>query len=132
MLLFDTDALSHLLRGTYRPGLVEAIVEVPPERRYIAATTLGEILYGLERQPGLDKVRHRLEAEVLPRIAVLPFEAEAARVYARLRADLERARIPLSEPDLQIAAVALSRGLRLLTGNGRHFRRIEGLELVEF
>ena len=132
MLLLDTDALSHFLRGTYRPGLAEAIVNVPPDRRYISATTLGEILYGLERRPGLEVIRRRLEAEVLPRLTVLPFDEEAARIYARLRADLERARIPLNEPDLQIAAVALSRNLRLLTGNGRHFRRIEGLELVEF
>jgi predicted nucleic acid-binding protein len=40
--------------------------------------------------------------------------------------------MPLDESDLQIAAIALSRGLRLLTGNGRHFRRVPGLELAEF
>jgi predicted nucleic acid-binding protein len=111
---------------------VEAILAVPQDHRFISALTLGELLYGLERKPGADRLRRRLEADFLPLITVLPFDAEAARIYARIRAQLERAGVPLSEADLQIAAIALSRGLRLLTGNARHFRRIEGLELVEF
>jgi tRNA(fMet)-specific endonuclease VapC len=130
-LLLDTDALSHLLRGTDRGGLVAKIAAVPPDRRFLSAVALGELLYGLERR-GLEALRRRLEREFLARIEVLPFDEAAAREYARVRVELERARMPLAEADLQIAAIALSRGLRLLTGNGKHFRRIEGLELEEF
>jgi len=130
-LLLDTDAISHLLRGTDRGGLVGTIAAVAPEDRYIAAVTLGELLYGLERR-SLAAVRQRFEREFLARIEVLPFDAEAARVYARLRAELERRRTPLAEADLQIAAIAVSRGLRLLTGNVKHFGRIEGLEIEGF
>lgn len=132
MLLLDTDVISHMMRGTSRPGLEEAIVAVPPKDRVVSAITVAEVLYGLEKRGGLEHLRRRVEQELFSRMPVLPFDGEAARVYAALRVELERARTPLDEGDMQIAAIALSRGLRLLTGNGRHFRRIEGLELIEF
>ncbi len=130
-LLLDTDAISHLLRGTPRGELVSKIAAVAPEDRYISAITMGELLYGLERR-SREALRERFEQEFLARIEVLPFDAEAARVYARLRAELERRRLPLAEADLQIAAIAVSRELPLLTGNVKHFGRIEGLELEGF
>ena len=37
--------------------------------------------------------------------------------------------MPLAEPDLRIAAIALSRSLTLVTANTRHFDRITGLAL---
>jgi predicted nucleic acid-binding protein len=132
MLLLDTDAVSHLTRGTLRPGLQEAVLAVPEEELFISAITVAELLYGLEKHGGRENARRRLELEVFSRLPILPFDEDAARIYASLRADLECAGTPLDESDLQIAAIALSRGLRLLTGNGRHFRRVPGLELAEF
>lgn len=130
-LLLDTDALSHLLRGSDRGGLIRKIAAVPPGDRYLSAITVGELLYGLTRRP-VPALRRRFEQEVLARVQVLPFDEAAARVYARVRVELEGRRAPLAEADLQIAAIALSQGLRLLTGNAKHFSRIEGLELDIF
>jgi len=45
-------------------------------------------------------------------MTILPFDEDTARVYAPLRAKLERAGASLRDSDLQIAAIALSRGLR--------------------
>ena len=45
-----------------------------------------------------------------------------------MRASLESEGKPLDEPDLRIAAIALSRSLILITGNVRHFERVDGLE----
>lgn len=133
MLLLDTDALSHLLRGTPRGGLVEKIAAVPAAERFLSAITVGELYYGLEwmGERG-DRLRERLEREFLARVEILPYDTDAARVYGRLRARLEHERQPLAEANLQIASIALSRGLSMLTGNGKHFRRIAELEPVEF
>ncbi len=60
---------------------------------------------------------------------MLPFDEPAARTYAELRAELERGGRPLDEPDLRIAAIALSRNLTLVTGNVRHFNRVPSLRV---
>jgi tRNA(fMet)-specific endonuclease VapC len=54
---------------------------------------------------------------------VLPFDAAAAAVHDGLLAR----RVRLATMDLRIAAIALSRGLILLTRNVRHFARVPGL-----
>lgn len=131
MLLIDTDAISHLVRGRTRGRLIEIIGSVDPEDRFTSTITLAELLYGLERKKPAPKLNRRLQ-EVLRHLEALPFDDPAARVYARIRVQVERAGTPLHHADLQIAAIALSRGLRLLTGNVKHFSRIRGLEVAEF
>jgi tRNA(fMet)-specific endonuclease VapC len=54
---------------------------------------------------------------------VLPFEATAAAVFDGLRAQ----KIRLATMDLRIAAIALSRGLVLLTRNVSDFSKVPGL-----
>lgn len=60
---------------------------------------------------------------------MLPFDRDAALVYGAIRADLERQGQGLPHADLQIAAVALSNGLLLVTGNVRHFARVPDLRI---
>ncbi len=45
------------------------------------------------------------------------------------RAGMERRGTPLGEADLRIGAIALSRGLTVVTGNVRHFQRIPDLSV---
>ena len=129
MVLLDTDVVSHLLRGDRESPLVGKLRRVPTEDRYISAITVGELLYGLERSGRHEHIRARLEAEFISRVTALPFDVQAARVYARIKADLHRRGEPLSEPDLRIASIALANGLILITGNDAHFRRVEGLRV---
>ena len=60
---------------------------------------------------------------------MLPFDVAAARRYGEVRAELERLGTPLAEADLRIGAIALSRGLTVVTGNVRHFQRIPELSV---
>jgi hypothetical protein len=50
------------------------------------------------------------------------------RRYGEIRAGLERLGTPIGDADVRIAAIALSRGLKVVTANERHFRRVPGLE----
>jgi tRNA(fMet)-specific endonuclease VapC len=63
---------------------------------------------------------------------VLPFDEHAAARYGALKADLERQGQVIGELDMQIAAVTLSRGLRLVTHNQAHFARIPDLALDDW
>ena len=58
-----------------------------------------------------------------------PGDAGSAREYGRIAVVLERQGRRFADADLQIAATALPYGLRLVTGNVRHFDRIPGLEI---
>jgi tRNA(fMet)-specific endonuclease VapC len=60
-------------------------------------------------------------------LEVLSFDEPAARIYGRVRAEMERRGTPIDEADLRIASIALARQLTVVTGNVRHFGRVPGL-----
>ena len=47
----------------------------------------------------------------------------------RLRAELEQAGESISLADLQIASIAIVNDLTLITGNTKHFQRINNLDM---
>jgi tRNA(fMet)-specific endonuclease VapC len=130
MYLLDTDVLSNLMKRTPVSTLVAKVARVPPEEQFTSSITLGELVYGAHRlRERTAALLERIEDTVLPNLPVLPFDASAARRYGGLRAELERRGTLVGDADMRIAAVALSRGLTVVTGNERHFRRIPGLEV---
>jgi tRNA(fMet)-specific endonuclease VapC len=56
----------------------------------------------------------------------------AARLFGRIRSDLEIKGTPIGSYDLQIAAIALAHNLTLVTHNTREFIRVEGLQLEDW
>lgn len=105
-----------------------------PEEPLITTVTLAELAVGpllatddderAARQAHLQQA----EADFDP----LPFDAAAARAFARVAASLRRAgRKPAARSyDAMIAAIALSQGLPLYTANADDFEPIDGLEVV--
>jgi tRNA(fMet)-specific endonuclease VapC len=92
---------------------------------FTSAINVGELIYGALRVNRVDLLA-RIQ-EVLDVLPAIPFDTAAAEVFGRLKADLEHAGTPLAEPDLRIAAVALTHDLTLVSGNARHFGRVPGL-----
>lgn len=127
MYLLDTDVLSNLMKREPAEGLVARLARVSPEEQFTSSVTLGELLYGAHRSRRSGALLGRIEAVIPAELPVLPFDAAAARRYGRIRAELEDRGTPIGDADARIAAVALTHGLRVVTGNERHFRRIPGL-----
>ena len=69
-----------------------------------------------------------LDAFLWP-LVLLPFDAAAATVAAKLRAELEAKGTPIGPHDLLIAATVLANGATLVTRNVGEFGRVEGLAL---
>jgi tRNA(fMet)-specific endonuclease VapC len=133
LLLLDTDVVSHLFRGTAKDAIERAVATFSQEQCCISAITVGEIVFGYEKAgPERRSDLAEMERRFLSRMGVLPFDEPAARVYGKVRADLRRRNLTLDEPDLRIAAIALSRDLILATGNRRHFERVDGLRLLDW
>ena len=129
MYLFDTDTISNLLRKGPFPGLLRKLAGLPTEQQFISTITVGELIYGAYRSKRPDYFLEKLDQLVWPNVQILSFDEAAARTYGRLRARLEREGILVSEPDLRIATIGLSRQLTLVTGNIRHFSRIPDLRI---
>ena len=132
MLLLDTDVISHLFRRTAAPEMMAALARHPMVERVTSAIAVGEIIYGFEKSGAGDARRELMEHHFLRRLQVLPFDEAAARMYGKVRADLERRNQSLHGSDLRIAAIALSRDLILATGNRKHYERVQGLRLLEW
>lgn len=129
MYLFDTDVLSYLLKRAPSPTLLTRLAAVPGEHQFTSAITVGEMVYGAYRSPRREQLLQQLEDRLWPNLRILPFNRAAAETYGRLRAGLEQAGTPLSEPDLRIAAIAMTHRLTVVTGNERHFSRVPGLQV---
>jgi tRNA(fMet)-specific endonuclease VapC len=71
-----------------------------------------------------DRVKEFVES-----FRVVPFEGNAARHYAHIRALLEGKGEPIGANDYLVAAtVAAEKGI-LVTGNSRDFKKVPGLKL---
>jgi predicted nucleic acid-binding protein len=127
--LFDTDAISEVLRARPLPAFLAWLREVPREEQFTSAVVIGELYRGAFRSPARDRHITNIETRVLPSVTVLPYDAAVARVYGEVRARLEELGQPLEDADLQIAATAIHHGLELVTGNTKHYARVPGLAI---
>jgi tRNA(fMet)-specific endonuclease VapC len=81
----------------------------------------------------LHKQRNHERLDVfLSEVRCVNFDSDAASIYRRIRAALERRGLIIGLYDLQIAAHALSLGLVLVSDNVREFRRVKGLKVVNW
>ena len=129
-LLIDTSVLVALERGHLS---WEALIQrAGDDEVAVAAITASELLHGVHRADSALRRgrRERFVEAILTRVPVLPFDLEVARVHARLWADLAAKGVGVGAHDLLISATVLAGGHRLLSRNERHFRRVDGLDLV--
>jgi predicted nucleic acid-binding protein len=127
--LFDTDAISEVLKPRPAPGYVRWLAAIPRDEQFTSAVVVGELYKGAFRSAAAARHLDNLETRVLPAVTVLSYDVGAARVYGQIRAHLESAGRPLADADLQIAATALLHDLELVTRNVKHFGRVPGLRI---
>ena len=97
----------------------------------VSAVTVAELEFGVEKSTRPEHNREGLAGFLMP-FEVLSFDADAAKVYGALRADLERRGTPIGSLDLMIGAHAMALGATLVTNNLREFNRLRGLKAVNW
>ena len=127
--LFDTNAISELLRKRPAPRYLQWIENVPRAEQFTSAVAVGELYKGAFRSQAPERHLDNIELRILPALTVLPFDVAVARVYGEIRARLEKEGQPLEDADLQIAATAICHDLEIVTGNLKHFERIPGVRI---
>jgi tRNA(fMet)-specific endonuclease VapC len=86
--------------------------------------------FGVAKKPEAARLGAAVE-EFLLRVEILPWDSEAARSYARIRAEIERAGEPMGNLDMMIAAQALAAGVRLVTRD-HVFHRLKQLKIEDW
>ena len=97
----------------------------------ISSVTLAELEFGVAKSLHQEKNRAALDEFVLP-LEIAGFDHEAASVYGRVRAMLEKKGTPIGSLDTMIGAHALALGVILVTNNTREFSRVKGLTVVDW
>lgn len=127
--LFDTDAISELLRPRPLRQYVQWLSQLPRDEQFTSAVVIGELYKGAFRSHARERHLANIEQLILPAVTVLPYDVATARIYGKIRAHLETAGKVLADADLQIAATAIHHQLVLVSGNLRHFERVPSLRL---
>ena len=128
--LIDTDILSEFFHGT--TNVVENAERYLQEYDAInfSIITYYEILNGLLYKDARKQLKNFTDFAELNKI--LPLTISATRQAAEIYADLGKKGQPIGHTDCLIAGIALTNGLQLVTNNTDHFKRVKGLELINW
>jgi predicted nucleic acid-binding protein len=124
--LLDTDIYSEVLRGVNATVAAHALAYRQAHGRLtLSVITVMEMVKGLQKVQRPQKI-----VALLANVAseeVVEFGQDAAEKAGCIWGDLERIGHPVGMADPMIAAIALTLGLELVTGNTAHYQRIQNL-----
>ena len=120
--LLDTNIVIGMLTGDM------AIQEKIQDRNnlFLAAPVVGELCYGAQKSNKVAENLHKINIFVEEH-TFLPCDLETAQWYGIIKYQLQTEGRPISNNDIWIAAIAMQRGLILVTRDS-HFDEIESLQ----
>ena len=135
MIVLDTNVVAEPLKPRPHPSVMAWLDRQAVQTLYLTATSLSELLVGVDRLP--DGRRKRGLAEGLegllrtlfgPRI--LPFDVQAAAAYAAVVRRAQAHGQTISVGDGQIAAIAQAHGFMMATRDHAPFKAA-GLKVID-
>lgn len=123
MKLLDTDTCIGLLKGD---DAVVSSWRACVDQCALPSMVIGELYYGAFKSTVREKELVRVDrfVDIFPEIK--PSRRSMHR-FGEIKATLEQKGTRLPDADIIIASIAIDEGLALVTGNVRHYSRIEGL-----
>jgi tRNA(fMet)-specific endonuclease VapC len=131
-IIFDTSFLVAIERSSHH---IEKVINGRENEPFgISVITVSELLHGIHRA---DSEKRRLKREayvekIIEVFPIYPFDLSAARIYARIWANLAKLGMTIGSHDLMIASTCISLGFSILTSDIRDYGRIEGLTIEKF
>ena len=125
--LLDTNIISELMKQQPDKHVIAKIKEY---ERFCAlsSTSWNELLYGINIMPAgkkrdfyFDTLVDKIQAE----FDIIQYDNHAAWIQADIRSRLRENGIPVEFDDTQIASIAVSNGMILVTRNKKHFEAIQ-------
>lgn len=133
--LLDTNVVSELMRLAPTEAVIAWFARYPRTTLFTSTVTQAEILFGVECLPEgkrkkamMNDALEMFDQDFAERC--LPFDSKAAFEFALLSVQRKNSGKPISTADAQIAAIALSHKLPLITRNTKDFAGITGLQVT--
>jgi toxin FitB len=122
--VLDTNAVSETAKPRPNPGFIAWHDAQDPARLFNTTVTLAEVWHGFHAlrptHPDYDRIK-RFASELPRKYRVLNFDARAAAMWGKMTAHADG---PLPVRDSFIAAIARSRGCRIVTRDIAPFKRM--------
>ncbi len=128
--LLDTNVCIRYLNSR-STAIRRKLLSTPEAEIVLCSVVKAELLFGAAK--GDNKAKRLAQLDLFfARFVSLPFDDRAAKVYGRIRAELEKQGRPIGPNDLLIAAIAMANDLTLVTHNVREFGRVTNLQLEDW
>ena len=128
--LLDTNTWIHYLKHT-GGSIRTRLQQLQPSDVASCSVVAAELLHGAEKYGNRDR-RVATVRQTLAPFRSLPFDDDAAAIFAHIRHTLEVAGEVIGPYDLQIGAICLLHGLTLVTSDTRGFSRVNGLQIEDW
>ncbi|MFA5996082.1 MAG: PIN domain-containing protein [Patescibacteria group bacterium] len=125
MILLDTDVCVELLRGNQQVILKRA---ADHDAVAISFITAGELFYGAHKSNFVAHNLLQIEKFLLT-VTVIQSSVDIMQKFGEQKAKLWKSNILLPDADIMIAATALTKCDKLITGNIQHYQRFNELRI---
>ena len=128
--LLDTNVCISYLNNYLSP-IRRKLEQLTPNQIFVCSIVKAELFYGAmkSRHPSQTLLKQEV---FLNQFVSLPFDDNAAKLFGIHRANLIRRGTPIGPYDVQIASIALTHQLTLVTHNTKEFSRIPELKIVDW
>jgi tRNA(fMet)-specific endonuclease VapC len=123
----DTDTCIYYL-NRYSDKLLAQFRKFSPSDIKLSSITVAELYFGAEKSRA-KKMNWAILENFTAAFEIVPFDDVCCKIYANIRASLEKSGTPIGPMDLLIAAISLGNNFILVTNNTKEFRRIKKLKL---
>ena len=130
--IFDTSVLISLERGLQ--GLDKLVEGREDEPFGISVVTVSELLHGVHRADSEKRrlIRGAFVEKIIQNFPLYPFDLNAARIYAKLWANLAKKGVAVGAHDLMIASTAIAIGFSVVTGDLRDYGKLKEVTVEKF
>ncbi len=125
--LLDTNIISELMKNYPKQCVIEKVKEYE-KLCAISSTTWNELLYGIDIMPAGQKKDFYFDIlvnKIQSSFDIIQYDNHSAWIQADIRSRLKQNGTPIEFDDTQIASIALSNCMILVTRNTKHFEPIQ-------
>lgn len=126
VVVLDTTFLVDVLKKKAPVDLVKGV----NTGAYITSISAMELMFGALKSQ--NKAQEETTMSLLNSFSVLDFDLDSSIEASRIKHILSKSGSMIETEDIMIAAIAKANNQAVVTRNGRHFSRIDGLKVMEY